>query len=79
MIDLKYGKIDVPGVPDDEPCIIIRSQDVFAVGLLKIYYMFISGMGGKHEQVLINTIDAFIKWPKRKIPDTTIDQLSRKD
>ncbi len=68
MFDSKYGKIDIPGTPENEPCIVLRAQDVFAVGVLKIYYMMASHKNDVHLQVIKNTIDKFIAWPKRKIP-----------
>jgi hypothetical protein len=76
MIDLKYGKINVPGAPENEPCIVLRAQDAFSVGVLKTYYMFAS-CGGQsiHAEIIRKTIDAFIAWPKKKVPDTTNEQL----
>lgn len=67
MVEDKYGEVHVEGIPDDEPCFIIRAQDSFAVGFLKLYYMFRSGTDDAECVRLKNTIDKFIKWPKRKV------------
>ncbi len=57
MIDLKYGKIDIPGAPDNEPCIVIRAQDCYALGILRLYHAFVHG--GIHARLLRKTIEAF--------------------
>lgn len=35
--DKKYGQVDLPGVPDDEPVFILRAQDKLAVGIIARY------------------------------------------
>lgn len=67
MIEDKYGPIHIDSAPDDEPCFLIRAQDSFAVGFLKLYFMFRSGTDDGECVRLKSTIDKFIKWPKRKV------------
>lgn len=68
MTEDKYGQIHIEGVPDDEPCFLIRAQDAYAVGFLKLYYMFRSSVDDAECVRLRNTIEKFMKWPKRKVP-----------
>jgi hypothetical protein len=35
--DLKYGQIDVPGIPEDEPIFILRAKDKLALSTV-VYY-----------------------------------------
>lgn len=35
--DNKYGQIDVPGIPEDEPIFILRAQDVLAIATISRY------------------------------------------
>ncbi len=35
--DLKYGKIDIPGIGDDEPVFVIRGRDECALDVLDAY------------------------------------------
>ena len=67
MIEDKYGQIHVVGIPDNEPCFLIRAQDSFAVGFLKLYAMFRSGIDDAECVRLRTTIENFTKWPKRKV------------
>lgn len=74
--DAKYGQLNIPHIPDDEPIIVLRAQDVFAVAALKHYFIAASGACDKiHLDLIRKTTDAFIAWPTKKIPDTTSDQL----
>jgi len=46
-ISLKYGKIDIPNIPDDEPVFIIRAQDSLSVPVISEYLkLCVSGAGG---------------------------------
>lgn len=36
-VSLKYGQLDIPGVPADEPIFVLRSQDVAAPATLLAY------------------------------------------
>ena len=67
MVEDKYGTIHIDGIPDDEPCFLIRAHDSFAVGFLKLYLMFRSGINDGECVRLRNTIDKFTAWPKRKV------------
>lgn len=80
MFDKKYGYIDVPGAPKDEPCIVLRAQDAFAVAALKAYYMAASGACEQtHLNLIQETVSRFIAWPIKKIPDTFRKQLKTPD
>lgn len=35
--ETKYGQIEVPGVPADEPVFVFRARDVHALDVLKFY------------------------------------------
>lgn len=35
--DLKYGDVDIPGVPDDEPVFILRARDVLSEATISDY------------------------------------------
>lgn len=39
-IDLKYGEIDIPGVPDDMPVFILLAKDVTALSTIERYEIF---------------------------------------
>ena len=38
--DGKYGDIEIPGIPDDEPIFVLRAQDVLAIPTLVRYENF---------------------------------------
>jgi len=70
MIDYKYGKIDIDGTPEDEPCFVLRAQDCFAVGILKMYLLFAGHMPGIHGSIIKHNIELFENWKHKKLPDT---------
>lgn len=38
-IDMKYGEIDITGIPDDEPVFVIRAKDQASVNSIKDYFV----------------------------------------
>jgi hypothetical protein len=35
--DRKYGQIEIPGIPDDEPVFVLRAQDKVAYTAISVY------------------------------------------
>lgn len=69
-IENKYGDIEVPGIPDDEPIFIFRAQDIFAGMILRGYQTmrFSAGDRSGAEDISL-AIKRFESWPTKKIPD----------
>ena len=65
----KYGKLSIPKVGADEPVFILRAQDKLAVPAIEMYRALVAS----HERLLANSlqkeIEAFKKWPTKKLPD----------
>lgn len=38
----KYGKLDIPGIGDNEPVFILRAQDKLAADAIKLYHTLVS-------------------------------------
>jgi hypothetical protein len=70
-IDLKYGHVTIPGIPDDEPVFILRAQDKFAEETVRYYGSAAAGHGQpmKWAKRVDAARDAIAAWPKKKIPD----------
>lgn len=69
-ISMKYGKVNIGKVGDEEPVFIIRAQDRLAVSAIRMY----QALAESHDLPLAGDIDRvmddFRKWSgKRKIPD----------
>jgi hypothetical protein len=77
--DSKYGKLDIPGIPDDEPVFVLRAKDKLAVRTLYKYEILAMSRGGSDipQEFLDNVtqvIDKFEEWAeknpdKMKLPD----------
>jgi hypothetical protein len=66
----KYGKIDIPGIRDDEPVFILRAQDVLAAGTIEIYRVLTSSHKAPLTKGLDEEIKRFHDWKgPRKMPD----------
>ena len=65
----KYGKLSIPKVGADEPVFILRAQDKLAVPAMEMY----RALAASHERPLADSlqkeIEAFKKWPTKKMPD----------
>jgi hypothetical protein len=65
----KYGELSIPKVGADEPVFILRAQDKLAASALEMY----RALAASHDRPLANSlqkeIEAFKKWPKKKMPD----------
>jgi hypothetical protein len=69
-IEQKYGKLNIPGIPDNEPIFIFRAQDVFAGHVLDYYAQLRNGAGDiKGTNAVYNVANDFRQWPTKKIPD----------
>jgi len=69
-IENKYGDIDVPGIPDNEPIFIFRAQDIFAGLILRDYQSMRRSAGDPHGADDISlAIKRFEAWGTKKIPD----------
>ena len=68
--DNKYGKLEVKGIPEREPIFILRAQDAFAVHILKTYRGLRESAGDRGGVESLNvTIDVFLAWQTKKLPD----------
>jgi len=68
--DLKYGDVDIKGVPENEPIFILRAQDAFAIHVLKVYRGLRESSGDTDGERSVNhSIDAFKSWMFKKVPD----------
>lgn len=78
-IEKKYGKLDIPGIPDDEPVFVIRAQDAYALDTLRDYfdrrrdpYLLVGGSPPEDKRKLRDhmnaVLDAFEDWSIRKTP-----------
>ena len=65
----KYGKLSIPKVGVDEPVFILRAQDKLAGPAIEMY----RALAASHERPLASSlqkeIEAFKKWPTKKMPD----------
>ncbi len=43
--DLKYGKLDIPGIGEDEPVFVIRGRDVLALPAIESYSLMAEEAG----------------------------------
>jgi len=61
--DRKYGQVEVPGIPEDEPVFILRAQDVLALPTLHRYKNFRIVMADDHpfEREWMENLDAVIE------------------
>jgi flavorubredoxin len=65
----KYGKLNIPKVGADEPVFVLRAQDQLAETAIEMY----RALAASHGRPLVNSlqkeIEAFEKWPTKKMPD----------
>lgn len=66
----KYGRIDIPGIGDDEPVFILRAQDRLAEPAVETYRVLAQSHGSSLANSLQSEVEAFQKWSgKKKLPD----------
>lgn len=65
----EHGRIDIEGIPADEPVFIFRAQDIFSHILLEMYAQlrFSAGDPDGAEKVR-HSARRFAAWPTKKIP-----------
>jgi hypothetical protein len=73
-VTAKYGEVQVPGVPDDEPVFILRAHDVTAMNTLVYYRRECVQLGSPAEHVhgVDGVLEAFGRWRQLhgiKVPD----------
>jgi len=77
-IDQKYGLINIPGVPQDEPVFVLRGQDAAAVETILHYAEVAYRVGARVEHIehILKSVQAVARWPHKKIPDTIIKKAT---
>ena len=65
----KYGKLDIAKVGADEPVFILRAQDKLAETAIEMYRALAASHGRPLAGSLQKEIEAFKKWPTKKMPD----------
>ena len=65
----KYGKISIPKVGADEPVFVLRAQDKLAGTAIEMYRALAASHGRPLADSLEKEIEAFTKWPTKKMPD----------
>ena len=73
-IDQKYGLVNIPGVPQDEPVFILRGQDAAAAEAILHYAEIAHRVGSEphHVRHILASYEAVARWPFKKIPDTVV-------
>ena len=68
--DAKYGDVDIPGIPDDEPVFILRGQDKCTPQVVRQYAESAqrSGSPTEHHASARRQADAIDEWQKEN-PD----------
>ena len=66
----KYGKVDIPGVGENEPVFVLRAQDTLAPTTIKMYRALAASHRSSITETLQREIDRFLQWGgSRKVPD----------
>lgn len=65
----KYGKLSIPKVGVDEPVFVLRAQDKLAETAIEMYRALAASHGRPLASSLQKEIEAFQKWPTKKMPD----------
>lgn len=66
----KYGRLDIPGVGEDEPVFILRAQDRLAEPGIEMYRLLVASHGCPVAESLQKEIDSFRRWSgTKKMPD----------
>ncbi len=74
-VDAKYGQVEIPGIPEDEPVFIIRAKDVAALDAIMDYFIDAKAQGAEftpeHEN---EALQPFLEWRNShkelvKVPD----------
>jgi hypothetical protein len=60
-----------PIIPDDEPVLLLRAQDVCAAPTLRHYAELLQSQGADKELVdaVLGHADRMERWPRKKVPD----------
>ncbi len=73
-LDKKYGIVNIPGVPQDEPVFILRGQDAAAAETILHYAEVAHRVGADpvHIRHILKSYESVARWPIKKIPDTVV-------
>jgi hypothetical protein len=68
--DIKYGKLSIPKVGDDEPVFILRAQDKLAESAIAMYQAPASSHGTSVAKDVNKEVESFRNWKgAKKLPD----------
>lgn len=66
----KYGEIEIPNVPADEPVFIFRAQDLLALPAIGFYAKMRRNLGDiESARKIDEALAEMAKWPVKKMPD----------
>ncbi len=65
--DAKYGQLEIPGIPADEPVFVLRAQDAFAGAMIRSYRELRHSAGAIPDSVNLS-IGRFDAWPVKRLP-----------
>jgi hypothetical protein len=69
-ISMKYGRLDISNIGDDEPVFILRGQDKLAHAAIEMYRILAASHGSEVATSLDREMESFRKWKgNRKLPD----------
>jgi len=67
--DLKYGPLNIPGIPPNEPVFVLRAQDAHSVYLLQEYQALVGSHSTDMKDAMELSLRRFKAWPNKKLPD----------
>ena len=65
-LSMKYGKLNIRGVAEDEPVFILRAQDQLAETTIEVYRSLLASIKAPLAKTLQKEIDAFLSWSGKK-------------
>lgn len=69
-ISMKYGKVNIPKIAEDEPVFILRAQDKLAESAIEMYRLLAASHGSRVVESVSRDVESFRRWNgNRKIPD----------
>jgi len=69
-LSTKYGEVDIPGIPEDEPVFILRAQDTLATSTIEMYRALAASHGAPVVGALDKEVERFQVWAgNKKLPD----------
>lgn len=69
-VSKKYGKIDIQGVPDNEPVFVIRAQDTLGIPVIIEYLRQRMNLGCYVDRAeFADIVKSFADYSPKKLPD----------